>query len=195
MKEQFKKIKGYQPLRDRIKLKGGNLLLWLDENNQVKASSYCHWKFITNMNGLYIFNWYSYSNTTTKHQYAAAKIMRELGLNYITVEYRESLGFLNLETILDDKIKSLYLNENKQALSRATKYAVYTESQFNDDLEDIKKIATALKISDAELNKKLLTSQDAANDALIDELVSKHEKELSRRTIQKLNNDLSAITL
>lgn len=185
----------YQPRKERVKSFSGNLYIWVDDNNHFKANSYDWWTFIENKNGLYIFNWYYYSSSTRKHQYEAARIMRNLGVDYITVEYRESLHRVELDDMLADKIDELYQGENALAVSRATKYAVYSEKRFNQTLADVKAIAAALKMPESTLDKMLIEAEDKANAALLNKLADDHDRRVLMRELRKQNNNLSAIQL
>lgn len=191
----LKNVSGYQPRKERVKQFSGNLLMWINDEGYLEATSYNWWTFIENKNGLYFFNWYSYSNSTRKHQYAASRIMRELGIDYITVSYSGNMAHISLDRILADKINSLYQGENALALSRATKYAVYSENEFNQTLSDVKAIAAALKISDKDLDKMLLEAEDKANEAIMNTLVEQHERRVTMREARKQNEDLSAIAI
>lgn len=196
LSEKLTKISGYMPRKKIVSKHGGKLNVFIDsDSNTIKATSYGHWTFITEINGLYIFNAYRFSVTTSKHQWSAKSIMLELGLKYITVRYKASLTHMRLMDILEDKVNVIYSKENNQALSRATKHAVYTEDAFNNDLADIKAIAKALKISDKKLDEMLLTAQDKATEEIFETLYLENEKRVQRRQVQVLNNDLSAITL
>jgi hypothetical protein len=65
-----------------------------------EAHSYGHWKYVTKVNNTIIFNDYTYSMTTNKHQSEMRSLLCELELdkNVIYVDQRESLTsgiFLN----------------------------------------------------------------------------------------------------
>jgi hypothetical protein len=203
---ELSKIDGYQPRKERVKQFSGNLLVWINLEGYLESTSYGWWEIVHNKNGLYFFNWYSYSNSTRKHQWKMSRIMKQLGLDYISVSYsgqrqvesgygRNTLQNVSIEQILQDKINELYTGENRLSLSRATKYSVYSEDDFNQTLSDIRKIAAAMKISNDKLDKMLLEAEDKANNELIETLVSKHEKDTLRRQLRKENESLAAISL
>lgn len=194
MLSKLKNVSGYQPRKERIK-QGSNFVVNIDDDGYLDATSYRWWHFFVEKNGLYFFNWYSYSSSTRKHQYKMSDIVRTLGIDYITVSYNESLSSISLECILDDKVNSLYQGENEQSLKRQGSYAAYTEESFNETMKDIKKIAEALKMPETKLNKMLLEAELKASNDLVELLVAAHEKRVSRRNAQKLNENLAAIEI
>lgn len=194
MLSKLKNVSGYQPRKERIK-QGQNFEVNVDDNGCLDATSYRWWHFFVEKNGLYFFNWYSYSSSTRKHQYSMSNIVRTLGIDYITVSYSKSLRDYSLERILSDKINSLYQGENAQSLRRQGCYAVYTEESFNETMKDIRKIAEALKMPETKLNKMLIEAELKASNDLVELLVAAHEKRVSRRNAQKLNENLAAIEL
>lgn len=198
LKNKLSKISGYQPKKERVKKFNGNLLVWVNADDNtftIESTSYDWWKIVINKNGLYFFNWYNYSVTTSKHQHEMSSIMRKLGLEYITVEYRDNLSTISLERILADKIGMLYSRENALSVSRATKYSVYSETEFNTILADIKAVSGALKMKESDLDKMLLAAELKATESLLVELADKHDKQVVKKMLQRENNDLSAITL
>lgn len=189
----LKNFHGYQPRKERVKQ--GSFEAYVDSDGLLVATSYQWWKIVDNKNGLYFFNWYCYSMTTRKHQHEASRMMENLGLEYITVSYSPNLGTISLEKILEDKVNSLYTGENEQSMKRQGAYAVYTEESFNETLSDIRKIAAALKMSDAQLDSMLMNAEDKANEALLIQLADKHERQTTRRAMQKANENLAPIEL
>lgn len=172
-----------------------NCEAYIDSYGYLNATSHDWWKIICEKNGLYFFNWYSYSSSTRKHQYKISSLVRELGIDYISVSYSADIGCTSIEKILQDKINELYTRENSLALSKATKYAVYSESEFNELLTDIKTIAASLKINDKKLDSMLLEAQDKADKELITKLVDDHERKETMKRLRKENESLEAIAL
>lgn len=185
----------YWKQREGVLSYNKNCQAWIDENGYLAANSFRWWNILDNKKGLYIFNNYGYSSFTSRHQSKIRSLMNELGLDYISVSYREAMQNISLDKILADKIDALYSRENDLALSRATKYAVYTEDAFNELLNDIKAIAKCLKISDEKLDSMLLESEVKANEALIDTLLTEHTRKVERKQLLKENEDLSAIAI
>jgi hypothetical protein len=197
LENKLSKFHGWQKRNRQIK-QGKNFAAWVDSDGHLQITSYSWWKIVTFNNGVYLFNWYSYSNSTRKHQHEAARIVRELGIDCITVDYHQNIGdtyTYSLKRILEDKLDMLYTGENEQALSRARKYAVYTEDKFNELLSDIRVIAAALKIKDKELDKMLIAAEDKANEELVTKLVDQYERQRIMREMRKANNNLGAIQL
>lgn len=185
----------YQVRKERIK--SGRLIVEIDSDGNLLASSYDHWKFVSCIKGVYFFNWYKYSNTTRKHQWETADIMKSLGLDYVTIKTRLSLTSweFSLDKVLAGKIEALYSRENELSLSRATKHAVYTEDAFNGLLTDIRVIAKCLSIPDSKLDSMLLEAETKATEALMTQLLDNHTKSVTRRALIKENQNLEAITL
>jgi hypothetical protein len=58
----------------------------------MQATSYGHWVFVKPIKGKLVFNWYTYSPTTTGHQYAVSRLLKELGIKVdVEVYMHESL--------------------------------------------------------------------------------------------------------
>lgn len=112
--EQAKKLAARVGLRyvkrDRqIKNSTGTFSLNLDTEN---AYSYNWWRFLAYNEklGTYVFNNYSYSNSTAKHQNKLWSIMYELKMTYTTVFLRDSLdSFMvdNLKASVNSYIKDM----------------------------------------------------------------------------------------
>lgn len=58
----------------------------------MRAYSYQWWRFVDRIDGLIIFNWYRYSNSTSGHQAKVSRQLRELGVtSRISIEAPEGL--------------------------------------------------------------------------------------------------------
>ena len=59
----------------------------------ISAYSYDHWKFVSVINGLVVFNGYRYSSTTARHQAKVMHLMVSLGIKIdLHIETRYSLA-------------------------------------------------------------------------------------------------------
>lgn len=172
-----------------------NCKAYITSDNFLEATSYNHWSIITEIDGLYFFNWYSYSNSTSKHQHKISSLVRDLGIEYITVKYHKDIRCKRLVNILEDKIEMLYSRENDLSLSRATKHAVYSENEFNGILSDIRAIAKAMKLSESKLNKMLLNAEIKATESMLNGLCNKLELENTRKEYSKQIESLKAIAI
>jgi len=65
-----------------------------------EAYSYGWWRFIQRINGQIVFNWYSYSNSTRKHQGKVMGLLRELGVA-IDLEIEAPKGLQDLQSAID----------------------------------------------------------------------------------------------
>jgi hypothetical protein len=77
----------------------------------LRAYSYGWWRFVDRINGLVVFNDYSYSSSTSKHQSKVRGLLRSLGITIdLTIEARK--GLQDLDTAIRDyeyRIKELSL--------------------------------------------------------------------------------------
>lgn len=59
----------------------------------IEATSYGHWCFVKRINGKVVFNNYTYSKTTSKHQWEIRYLLKELGIKIDhEVNFRQSLS-------------------------------------------------------------------------------------------------------
>jgi hypothetical protein len=201
LQEAIKKCPNYRPRLGLIKT--SNFECYVDDDGHLYSTSYSWWAIVDYKQGLYFFNDYSYSQQTRQHQYQMHNIMKQLDLGYITVKYSGqrynggdgTLQNVSIGQILTDKINSLYSGENALALSRATKHAVYTGSEFNQTMKDIRKIAAALKMSEKELNNRLIEAETKASEAMLTKLCDDYTRQTTIREMRKANNNLDAIEL
>jgi hypothetical protein len=71
------------PYRKRAKRFEGNRARCTFDPNTGEARSYGHWRFVWKVKNTYIFNTYSYSNTTSGHQSKVSCLLRELGIKNV----------------------------------------------------------------------------------------------------------------
>ena len=66
-----------------------------------KAASYNWWVFVAVIEGKTVFNWYTYSNSTSKHQRKVSNLISSLGVEIdVGVRFRKSLSdFSSLKQI------------------------------------------------------------------------------------------------
>lgn len=66
----------------------------------MQAHSYKHWCYVREINGKVVFNNYSYSNTTAKHQSNMRQLLAELGITVdLYIEMPESLDSFEVGAI------------------------------------------------------------------------------------------------
>jgi hypothetical protein len=191
---KLSKVSGYQKTKERVKLCNGNFMTFIDDGF-LRMTSYDHWTFLHNIKGVYVFNNYRYSVTTSKHQGMARSILNTLGISYISYSTRDSLCYVTLDDILASKIESLYEGENALSVSRATKYNVYSESAWNETMTEIKLIQAALKLSDKKLGDMMLEAETKASESLLNDFVNTHNKQVARKEAVKSIQSLAAIQL
>ena len=95
----------------------------------IEATSYGHWTFVKKINGKVFFNDYTYSNTTSKHQWEMRHFLKERGIkiDYI-VYFRESLNEYSLK---EHGLKSFYAAAIQKIVQNNTKRVRNTTKQYN----------------------------------------------------------------
>jgi hypothetical protein len=195
--ERFKKHKDYRPRKGDIKLCNSSHAR-IDDNGFLEIDSYGNgWHILKNIGGLYVFNWYNYSNTTRKHQYLASQLVKEFGIDYITFESSNGLKYdYSLKQILESKIKSIYDGENKQSLRNSNaKYSIFSESDFNDLMKDIQTIAAHIKMKNAELDKLLIEAENKATQKLLETYYQQSERRDSLKEAKKELQNFEAVAV
>ena len=118
--------------------KASNVKFIVDENS---AYSYDWWCFFRTINGVNVFNNYSYSNTTNKHQSKVRALLRELNINIdLVIETPKSL---NDSSALD---KSIELYEYRIKLLNEAINKPRSQKKKNEERrEQIKELQTMIK--------------------------------------------------
>lgn len=106
---------------------------------KIEAFSYGWWRFVAVVEGLVVFNNYSYSNTTSKHQAKVRSLMNELGIK-IDLELPVKAGIkeqsleqliIEAEELLCDK----FLTEKLRAQDRYEEKKAAKAALFNKQLD------------------------------------------------------------
>lgn len=115
-----------------------------------EAWSYKWWQFVKKENGLVIFNWYGYSNSTRKHQYSAMRILEDNGIKVdLSVHSHKGLQADWKPEVFEACYKSMFLSEyklTKKGMSQKTK-ARETSNIENQKEELIKLSALKYRVS------------------------------------------------
>lgn len=195
LREKFEKHKNFRPRKFDIQLH--NKCLAILDGEVLQIDSYFNgWHILKNIEGLYIFNWYNYSNTTRKHQWSAKQLCENLGVEYIEFNSGNGLKYdCALRTIIESKIEELYSGENNLALSKATKYAVFSEADFDNLMKDIQTIAKHTKMKNAELDKLMIEAEDKATVALFDTLFRSSERKDSMKVVRAEMENFEAVAV
>lgn len=196
LKERFENHKNFRPRKKDIQLHT-KCHAGIDENGNLYIDSYFSgWKILRNIDGLYVFNWYNYSNTTRRHQYSASTLVKEFGIDCITFDSNDGLRYgVNLQTILISKIDELYRGENDLSLSRATKYAVFSEHSYNELMKDIQTIAKHTKMKNAQLDRLLIEAEDKATSEMFQKLFNDSERRDSLKVARAMQNNFEAVAV
>ena len=108
---------------------------------ELEATSYGWWVYLKVINGCLVFNNYSYSNTTSKHQSDCRYLLDQLGIKPDLVVYQRDCLSNGLNESLVEAYKSIYLSEyrlTKKGLRDSTKACF--ESIIEANLEHISSI-------------------------------------------------------
>jgi hypothetical protein len=91
--------------------KAANVMLDAD---RMHGTSYSWYWLVHNFNGVVVLNTYRYSVTTAKHVSKVRSLLRELGVNYLTLESPE--GLQNLGSAIDLYLRRI--QELEQAMAK-----------------------------------------------------------------------------
>jgi len=173
------------------------LKIWTDgANNEFnpetfEARSYRHWCYVARIKGKVVFNAYTYSNTTTRHQSHMRQLLSQLKIKIdIEVDTRSSLTQLD-QSVLVDAYCRLYENEIK--LSRTKKYQKSYEGMIKECKSQIEAIRSlGYKYSKAE-QKSLKETVLAADlkDREYAKGISKAKREKVKDALNRAKLDLN----
>lgn len=114
---------------------------YIEDKKNISARSYRHWLFLTNINGLVVFNHYSYSVSTSGHQRAVRALIRGKIKIDVEVCQRESLDRgVDLSQLYETFLMSEITLERK-GLSAKTRAAA--EHRLRDAQNDIERLIKA----------------------------------------------------
>lgn len=112
--------------------------------DKIEATSYGHWCFVKVINGKVVFNNYSYSSTTSRHQSAVRCLLRELGINIdVNVDINSSLDEYtfkheSLIPLYEEALRCIVQNNTLRIRKK-------TKEKNNKRIEAIKKEIAALR--------------------------------------------------
>ncbi len=115
----------------RLKIYKASSVAFDAEN--VEASSYGWWKFVSKINGFVVFNNYNYSPSTCKHQSKVRRLMADLGIKIDVVVYTccDLRGTLRYGQSADVGITALKQAYSVQDLERARKIEKVFKLKFD----------------------------------------------------------------
>lgn len=124
----------YQPRKKQFK--ASNVYFDVEK---CQAYSYEWWRFVDRIGGLVVFNDYSYSISTNKHQQKVRRVLEELGLQ-VDVTIRAPKGLQQIEAALDYyTINMLQIQErlNRPRTNTSTKIRLRAQlAQMRVERED-----------------------------------------------------------
>lgn len=112
----------------------------------VEARSYNHWVFVKRIKGKVVFNDYSYSNSTAKHQSAMRGLLRDLKIKIdVTVSQRDSLSHgIDVKGIIRE-IELAKFTLARKGLTAKTRERAATE--LSESTVELKRLRTLLGVS------------------------------------------------
>lgn len=135
-----------------------------------EAYSYGWWRFVSVVNGYVVFNNYSYSVSTCKHQSKVRSLMNELGIK--------------IDLIVECSGGLQRYNAGEEAL---------TEAYIVQDFEKVKLIKKVFKVSYTQEQIQeiyTLTEERIANRFLMDSVMRQEKKEYKESDKQSVRNSI-----
>jgi hypothetical protein len=166
------------------------------DKKEVYATSYRHWHFLKNINGLIVFNNYSYSNSTSAHQSLVKELLYKKIKIDVIVNQRQSLSQgIDLHPFYETKILC-EIKLSKKGLRDKTKkrleYQIKTASQYIEKLVKAK-IVKAYKKYEIDILRSELTKQENARlNRLRDDAKDLRDK---KQALKSEMNDFSPVQL
>lgn len=161
--------------------------------HKMEAVSYGHWVFFKVINGKTVFNDYSYSMTTNRHQSEVQALLRQLGIKIdLTVRTRLSL---HDSDALSDALKDLYIRQEELYIAMKRRGArVSTNKDRRRSLMSIKREIRALKglgayVTDTvqlDIQRRVVQEEAARLDSLRQIWESKARERQAKRTAKQL---------
>lgn len=174
--------------RPRLKIYTGG------QNNEFnpetfEARSYRWWVYVKKIKGRVIFNNYSYSSTTSSHQYNMRELLKSLKVKYIMISQRQSLSD---GILLDEKYRLLFKNE-LQLKSKGRKASYYKDRQ--DAIKNLKKDIKELrglggKLSNTLKDIKASVKQSEESRLERQRIISTKQREVRKALINEHGKDV-----
>jgi len=152
-----------------------------------EATSHDWWVFVKKINGTVLFNDYSYSNSTCRHQSKVRSLLNELKINYQSVTIPNAK---DLNSLSKDTVRSIYKNlieleivvnstKGKRLESYAHQSRVYQINGLKKDIQVLAKVGYKISKKEVkELTKKALSEEKSRLENL-------KQKKLERKAFLK----------
>jgi hypothetical protein len=116
-----------------------------------------NWNFLAKVEGVLIFNDYTWSVTTSCHQSAVSSLLRELNIKYVRVD----LGSISPTELTKDTVKKLYAQlfrlqikiEESRKGTGAYNHRVYCAQELMKNIEKVESISKKFKVSKKDQNE------------------------------------------
>lgn len=133
------------------------------------ATSYNWWQFVKPIGGKLVFNNYSYSNSTCKHQSKVSRLLDDLGLT-IDIVVNAPKGLQDLQEAFWYNAHDLVDSIGKY--TRARKHKEYHKSKATEAKEALLFISSQVNVSNEskELAKKAISLYNATYGKIIDKM-------------------------
>ena len=139
----------YKPRLGIFKLQRRSLVTF--DPRIIEAVSYSHWVFVKVIKGKVVFNDYSYSNTTSRHQWAVKRLLSQLNIKIdVTVNQRESLSNGVMLNPLYHQISKLEIEASRKGARKIT------QKETPKLIKSVQKEIAALKKLGARIDKPLI---------------------------------------
>jgi hypothetical protein len=100
--------------------------------SRIEAYSYDWWKFVSKINGYIVFNNYTYSTTTCRHQHKVRRLLKSLGID-VNITIKAPKGLQNLESAIHfynseiNSLKDAIAKKGSKALKNKERLAQISE--------------------------------------------------------------------
>lgn len=122
------------------------------------AHSYGWWRFVALVDGLVVFNNFSYSNTTAKHQRKVSGLLNELGIKVdLTLSLPSGINSTDLSELIvrgEEQLCHEFLQDEEKKIRRNEQAKARKEKQFEQAMEWIAKKAQAEGLGVVDLDGK-----------------------------------------
>lgn len=169
---------------------------FIENKKDLEARSYRHWLFLTNINGLVIFNDYGYSTSTSGHQRAVRSLIKGRYKIDLEVNQRTSLDRgIDLEPFYE----SILLSEvklSKKGLSENSRFNLLSDKKDAEKyIAKILKAKIAKPFSKNRLNEMKKTIESRENERLLKNRESNKAKLEALKALKPKLLDFSAVKL
>lgn len=153
----------------------------------IQAFSYNWWCFVREIQGKIVFNNYSYSPSTTRHQYKVCQLLRELNIHIdLEVDMKESLNELTFNA---HALESLYRESVELSMKRDQAYAKARLEVLEERAQQLVGMGATLSDDSKEFIESSVLNRAAAR------INAAREKREAKKLATTVNNAKVELTL